>query len=136
MGLSTAREGATLFYTDVVPVADFNAIHAVDRYWLIAEELGAGAGRKTFHVPVPEAERAWARELLRGKPRPYVALAPGSRWVTKRWPPEHFRELLRRIEKASRVAPKPFSFNQADCRGAQFAIRSNASQPRSLRCLE
>src|SRR5262249_13994297 len=32
VGLSTAREGATRFYTDVLPVADFDAVHAVDRY--------------------------------------------------------------------------------------------------------
>src|SRR5262249_38963849 len=37
VGLSSAREGAAWFYTDVVPVADFDAVHAVDRYWLIAE---------------------------------------------------------------------------------------------------
>lgn len=98
VGLSTAREGATYFYTDIVPVADFNAVHAVDRYWLVAEALGAGKGPKRFHVHVPEPERAWATELLRGKPRPLVALGAGSRWETKRWPPGHFSELLRRIE--------------------------------------
>lgn len=98
VGLSTAREGATLFYTDIVKVADFNAIHAVDRYWLVAEALGAGDGDKQFHVHVPEPERAWATDLLRGKPRPYLALSAGSRWETKRWPPSHFAELLRRME--------------------------------------
>ena len=97
VGLSTAREGATLFYTDVVPVADFKAIHAVDRYWLVAEALGAGEGPKEFHVPVSEAARAWAADHLRGKPRPYLALGAGSRWETKRWPPGHFAELLRRM---------------------------------------
>src|SRR5437764_12792952 len=40
VGLSTAREGAPWFYTDIVPVADFNAMHAVDRHWLVAEALG------------------------------------------------------------------------------------------------
>src|SRR5207253_9378041 len=50
VGLSTAREGATCFYTDTVRVADFNAIHAVDRYWLVAEALGAGDAPKTFCV--------------------------------------------------------------------------------------
>lgn len=98
VGLSTAREGATLFYTDVVPVADFNAIHAVDRYWLVAEALGVGDLRKEFYVPVSEAARAWATDLLRGKPRPYLALSAGSRWDTKRWPPGHFAEMLRRME--------------------------------------
>jgi lipopolysaccharide heptosyltransferase I len=98
VGLSTAREGATLFYTDVVKVADFNAIHAVDRYWLVAEALGAADRPKTFHVHVPEEARAWATELLGGRPRPFLALSAGSRWETKRWPPQHFAELLRRME--------------------------------------
>jgi lipopolysaccharide heptosyltransferase I len=44
VGLSTAREGAAWFYTDVVKVADFEALHAVDRLWLVAEALGAGDG--------------------------------------------------------------------------------------------
>ena len=47
----TAREGAPWFYTDVVPVSDGRALHAVDRYWLVAEALGAGGGPKEFHVP-------------------------------------------------------------------------------------
>src|SRR5262249_55835107 len=60
VGLSTAREGARWFYTDVVPVVDFNALHAVDRYWLAAEVLGAGDGPKIFRVPIAETERRWA----------------------------------------------------------------------------
>src|SRR5947209_4628488 len=72
IGLSTAREGACWFYTDVVPVADFHAIHAVDRYWLIAEALGAGDGPRTFRVPVPETARRWAADVLHGLPRPWL----------------------------------------------------------------
>ena len=54
VGLSTAREGATLFYTDVVPVADFKAIHAVDRYWLVAEALAQERGRRSFTFMFPK----------------------------------------------------------------------------------
>src|SRR5947209_1189936 len=54
VGLSTAREGARWFYTDVVRVADFNAVHAVERCWLIAEAFGVGDLRKEFRVPVRE----------------------------------------------------------------------------------
>src|SRR5438445_11738307 len=88
VGLSSAREGATYFYTDAVRVADFNAIHAVDRYWLVAEALGAGDAPKTFCVPIPDAERRWAAHYLDDCPRPWLAFAVGSRWETKRWPPE------------------------------------------------
>ena len=98
VGLSSAREGATWAYTDVVRVADFQAVHAVDRYWLAAEALGAGDGPKEFHVPLTEEARAQARQALRGCPRPWLAVGPGSRWETKRWPPGHFAALLRRAQ--------------------------------------
>src|SRR5262249_36475344 len=88
-GLGAAGEGAAGSSPGVVPVADFHAVHAVDRYWLVAEALGAGAGRKTFHVPVPEPARRWAAAVLGDCPRPWLVLGVGSRWVTKRWPPEH-----------------------------------------------
>jgi lipopolysaccharide heptosyltransferase I len=93
VGLSSAREGASWFYTDVVGVADFNAIHAVDRYWLVAEALGAGAAPKTFRIPIGDEYLAWAEERLQDCPRPWLVLAVGSRWMTKRWPPEHFARL-------------------------------------------
>jgi lipopolysaccharide heptosyltransferase I len=93
VGLATAREGAAWFYTDVVPVPCPSAIHAVDRYGLVAEALGAGAGPKAFRVPVGAEARAWAEEALRDCPRPWLMVGVGSRWPTKRWPPEHFATL-------------------------------------------
>src|SRR5262245_37412614 len=52
VGLGGAREGARWFYTDVVPVPEPGSTHAVDRYWLVAQALGAGLGPVEFHVPV------------------------------------------------------------------------------------
>ena len=99
VGLSSAREGARLFYTDVLPVADFNAIHAVDRYWLVAKAFGVGHLPKSFRVPLPEVARRWAAAVLRDYPRPWMALGVGSRWLTKRWPPQHFALLARRAQE-------------------------------------
>jgi lipopolysaccharide heptosyltransferase I len=95
VGLSSAREGARYAYTDILPVKDFDALHAVDRYWLVAEALGVGDGPKTFSVPITAEARRWAEETLAGLPRPWLMLAVGSQWVTKRWPPEHYAALVR-----------------------------------------
>jgi ADP-heptose:LPS heptosyltransferase len=101
VGLSSAREGATWFYTDVVRVADFHALHAVDRCWLVAEALGAGDGPKCFRVPIPEAEHRWAADFLRDCPRPWLAVGVGARWLTKRWPVAHFAVLVGRAQKVA-----------------------------------
>lgn len=97
VGLSSAREGATWFYTDVV--SDPPTLHAVDRYWRVAEALGTGDAPKRFHVPVSESERSWALGLLRDSPRPWLAVAVGARWMTKRWPPQSFAALIRQMQE-------------------------------------
>jgi lipopolysaccharide heptosyltransferase I len=93
IGLSSSREGASFFYTDVVP-DDWKA-HAVDRYWRVAAALGAGDGPKRFDVPLEMDALAWADRHLVRLPRPWLVFAVGARWLTKRWPPEHFAALGR-----------------------------------------
>jgi heptosyltransferase-1 len=100
VGLSTAREGATWTYTDIVPVADFNALHAVERCWRVAEAFGVGDVPKQFRIPIPIEARNWAEQATCGYPRPWLMLGPGARWRTKRWPPEHFAALTRRAAQA------------------------------------
>jgi lipopolysaccharide heptosyltransferase II len=95
VGLSDAREGARGFYTDVVTVPRPD-MHAVDRYWLVAEALGVSELPKRFTLPSDEASRQWVEERLRSRPRPWVMMSLGTRWETKRWPVEHFVELARR----------------------------------------
>lgn len=98
VGLAGAREGARWFYTDVVAEPGRLAMHAVDRCWRVAEALGAGDLPKTFRLPLDPAAAAWVDERLRELPRPWLALSAGSRWPTKRWPPEHFAELAARAQ--------------------------------------
>jgi heptosyltransferase-1 len=98
VGLSSAREGALWFYTDVIPGAELDRLHAVDRYWLVAEALGVGHLPKVFRFPDHRTERAWAEGSLRGYPRPWLFLGVGSRWMTKRWPTEHFAALTRQAQ--------------------------------------
>jgi lipopolysaccharide heptosyltransferase I len=98
VGLRSAREGAGFFYTHRVGVPGLDTLHAVDRYWEVAAALGVGDGPKEFHVPVTAAARQWAADTLHVMPRPWLLLGVGSRWVTKRWPPEHFAGLLRQAQ--------------------------------------
>ncbi len=96
VGLSSAREGSRWLYTDVVGPprrrTRRGSLHAVDRYWLVAAALGV-RGTPTFRLPIAAAARQAVAELLRPWPRPWLMLAVGSRWLTKRWPPEHFAAL-------------------------------------------
>src|SRR5438105_10972343 len=56
LGLASAREGARWFYTDIVNDR-IGPTHALDRYWRVAEALGAGAGDEEFRLPLDEASR-------------------------------------------------------------------------------
>lgn len=95
VGLASAREGATWFYNQRID--DRTGVqHAVDRYARVAESLGAYVREKKFTLPVDVEAKAWARRLLGNCPRPWIAVGVGARWLTKRWPPEHFASLTRR----------------------------------------
>jgi heptosyltransferase I len=95
VGLGTAREGAALAYTDIVATPNADAMHAIDRYWLLAEALGVGDVHKQFLVPIRDEARLWASERLGDLPRPILAMGVGARWLTKRWPAEHYATLAK-----------------------------------------
>jgi heptosyltransferase I len=95
VGMADAREGARWFYTHRVP-ASRRELHAVDRVLRVVAALGLEGFEPSFQVPVGDHDRRWARETLAAVPRPRLILNLGARWITKRWPPEHFAELARR----------------------------------------
>lgn len=84
-------EGASggFLYTRRVPYrAD---LHEIERNLQFA---GGGPWEPPRMFP-GEAERLRAAELAPAGP--FVALAPGSIWATKRWPEEHFAAVARRL---------------------------------------
>jgi heptosyltransferase-2 len=83
-------------YRDRRPVAE--------RYFSAARDLDVipDGGPPELHL-APEATRTaidWLAASGLGRERPLVAVAPGAAHATKRWPPEHWRMLLRRIGEA------------------------------------
>jgi lipopolysaccharide heptosyltransferase I len=96
VGLSTAREGSRRCYTDVVPIAEPEKTHAVDRYWAVVRAMGVDGPPAPFHLPVQPLAEAWAKEALAPLPRPWMVVAAGSRWATKRWHTSHFAQLAQK----------------------------------------
>ena len=89
VGLETSREGAGLACHMIIPQSGRD-VSAFQRYWRIAEELGLGNRTPQTIVATSDADRAWASETLSGLSGPILAINPGARWVTKRWPVEKF----------------------------------------------
>lgn len=98
LGFATAREGSRHFYSHRLKVPDADRIHAVDRYWRMIEFLGGGHLQKEFRVPVDGDALNRMLTILLTLPQPWIAVAPGARWLTKRWPVEKFAELLNQTQ--------------------------------------
>ncbi|MGP0064739.1 MAG: glycosyltransferase family 9 protein [Isosphaeraceae bacterium] len=96
VGMADAREGARWFYTHHIEAPRLG-LHAVERVLRVSAELGADVSQPRFNLPIAEADRCWATEVLVEVPRPRVILNLGARWLTKRWPPKHYAEIGRRV---------------------------------------
>ena len=83
VGLSDAREGASRFHNEIIPVP---RIHAVDRYLRAAQHLG-GAGPVEFPLGLPPHR----------PPAGYLAIHASARWPTKLWGDDKFAELIRQL---------------------------------------
>jgi lipopolysaccharide heptosyltransferase I len=86
IGLSDAREGARLFYNEIVEVPH---THAVDRYLLAARHLGCDSAPVEFPLGVS----------AQIKSEGLIAVNPSARWTTKLWGSDKFAELLERLSR-------------------------------------
>lgn len=102
IGFANAREGAPLFYTHRVPI-DTPEQHAISRYLNVLEAIGCPTSPVEFPFAVDDADRRHVAELL-GSDRPFAVLLPGTNWVTKRWPVEHFSQLGRMLRERHGLA--------------------------------
>jgi ADP-heptose:LPS heptosyltransferase len=75
-------------------------LHAVERCWEVVKAFGGGHLPIRFHVPLQPAALRWATSVVMQLPRPWLFVAVGARWETKRWPPHSFASLLTRAQTA------------------------------------
>jgi ADP-heptose:LPS heptosyltransferase len=95
VGMADAREGSRWFYTHHVE-APRRGMHAVDRVLRVVAALGLEGFIPSFQICPSEQDQRWARYILSSVPGPRVIFNLGGRWMTKRWPTEHFAEIARR----------------------------------------
>ena len=98
-GMTTAREFATVFYTDKVH-RGADSIHVVDYYQKVIAFAGATALDVEFNLPVSDQAVHRAASLLSGQgidPNSYVVFVPGSVHKSKCWPGENFASLAKKI---------------------------------------
>jgi heptosyltransferase-1 len=86
-----------LMVTDNIPYSTFPGGHAIDWYHHLAASLGLIAPEKRgrFFFPLSEEKKKAARAELKKYKRPFVGLAPFSKWPSKNWPVEYYREVAR-----------------------------------------
>jgi heptosyltransferase I len=103
IGFANGREGSPLFYTQrvAVPTPD---MHAVDRYLLVADALGAARpAAPQFRFRISPADREQVASVLgRAGLRtgaPWIAMNVSARWPTKRWPVESFAVVADRLHQ-------------------------------------
>lgn len=98
VGVEDWREGSLLFYDRAVPRPSPRT-HAVDWYLQVLRTLDVPVHHNfTWLPPRPAAAEAVQRKWSPGGGR-WVMVVPGARWLNKRWPVQHFAELIRRLSQ-------------------------------------
>lgn len=89
VGLETAREGANLAYTHIMPDSG-PLVPEYQRPWRIAEALGHDDLRLTPTIELDRSSLDWANAQMNRMNSVVLAVHPGAGWTTKRWPVEKF----------------------------------------------
>lgn len=98
VGLHDWRELATGYYDISVP-RPTPQTHAVDWYLETLRVLGVPVHSDFDWLPKREHIAREVASLCQLNGAPAIALLPGARWENKRWPAEHFRELVAQLHQ-------------------------------------
>jgi lipopolysaccharide heptosyltransferase II len=103
VGLDEIREGARGYYDLAVARKSFHT-HAVDWYLAVLPPLGVPVHKNFTWLPecpqiAGDVNQKWFLEnsKLKTQNSKLILLQPGARWLNKRWPVQHFAELVRAL---------------------------------------
>ncbi len=100
-GMKTAREFATLFYTDKIDL-DADSVHVIDYHRKILAAAGARTIINDFNLFATTQAAERVRQLLQDRNvdlSNYIVLVTGSAHASKCWPVEKFAALADRISE-------------------------------------
>jgi heptosyltransferase I len=98
IGLDEVREGARGFYDVAVRRASFHT-HAADWYLAVLPKLGVPVHDNFTWLPGRPAVAADVQSKWPARDARWIAVQPGARWPTKRWPPENFAAVVRALAR-------------------------------------
>ena len=131
VGFANGREGSPWLYSHRVAVPT-REMHAVDRYLLVAAELGVPVKDvPQFRFRLLSQDVTTLRELFRRKgidlDAPWVAMNVSARWQTKRWPAASFAAVATQL--AARGIGPLVVIGGPDEREASGRVRSLTACP-------
>jgi lipopolysaccharide heptosyltransferase I len=95
IGFGDTRDFAYIFYNNkVYPTKDM--LHAQERYFYLTGQITSAAKPRGI-LNIPVSEKRWAESVWGNKLK--IAVNPGGRWDTKRWPVEKYSYVLNEILK-------------------------------------
>ncbi|HLP75600.1 MAG TPA: glycosyltransferase family 9 protein, partial [Candidatus Paceibacterota bacterium] len=96
VGLDEVREGARGFYDIAVRRPSYHT-HAVDWYLETLKALQVPVHENFDWIPARPAIAAELKQKFPVGTGRWIILQPGARWLNKRWPIEHFAELVKQM---------------------------------------
>lgn len=89
---------ARVLYTE--PISPRGGEHVIQMNLALVERLGARAARWQFPLPQSEADARYVEQQLAAlESQEFMVINPGGGWTSKRWAPESYAELIRRLER-------------------------------------
>jgi len=99
IGFEDSPEHNSIFYTEKVGIISLKTVHVLEKALLLAGF--SPADKKEFHIKPDARDIGHVEGLLKSLPAeldgPIITVCPSARWVTKRWPPQYFAELVTRL---------------------------------------
>lgn len=91
-----ARDGQWLFTREQIP---FHDEHLLESFLGFAHQIGATDDDIRWDLPLPEADRHWAREQLQGLSGPFLAINAAASKAERNWPASRYVQLVREIRR-------------------------------------